>query len=153
MNTDRGKAECVENYTKRQEVYGRLQELEQERRRVHTAEELEALEREIRGYTDQLGALLLEMHLQASLDCEEHQKKEEELVRSWPGRLKSDGYERVRIFTLEGLWITARVRDSRRACDRRSGKRYKGVYGGLVLLGIHDPCQGKRIIIFMKSIR
>jgi hypothetical protein len=44
MNNDRGKAECVENYTKRQEVYRRLQELEQERRRVHTAEELEALE-------------------------------------------------------------------------------------------------------------
>ncbi len=53
MNTDRGKVECVENYTKRQEVYRRLQGLEQERRRVHTAEELEALEREIRGYTDQ----------------------------------------------------------------------------------------------------
>jgi len=48
---------------------------------VHTAEELEALERELRGYTDQLCALLLEMHLQASLDCEEHQKKEEDLIR------------------------------------------------------------------------
>jgi uncharacterized protein Smg (DUF494 family) len=54
MNNDRGKAEYVEDYTKRQEVYGRLQGLEQERRRVHTPEELEALEREIRGYTDQL---------------------------------------------------------------------------------------------------
>jgi hypothetical protein len=53
--------------------------------------------RELRGYTDQLGALLLELHLQASLDGEEHQQKEEELIRSWPGRLKSDGYERVRI--------------------------------------------------------
>ena len=52
MNNDRGKAEYVENYTKRQEVYRRLQGLEQERRRVHTAEELEALEREIREYTD-----------------------------------------------------------------------------------------------------
>ena len=140
MNNDRGKVECVENYTKRQEVYRRLQELEQERRRVHTPEELEALEREIRGYTDQLGALLLEMHLQASLDCEEQQKKEEELVRSWPGRLKSDGYERVRIFTLGGVWITVRARYYCRACDRRNGKRYKGVYGGLVLLGIHDHC-------------
>jgi hypothetical protein len=42
MNNDRGKAEYVENYTKRQEVYRRLQGLEQERRRVHTPEELEA---------------------------------------------------------------------------------------------------------------
>jgi len=140
MNTDRGKAECVENYTKRQEVYRRLQGLEQERRRVHTPEELEALEREIRGYTDQLGALLVELPLQASLDCEEHPKKEEELIRCWPGRLKSDGYERVRIFTLGGVWLTVRARYYWRACDRRSGKRYKGVYGGLVLLGIHDHC-------------
>ena len=51
---------------------GGVQGLEQERRRVHTPEEVEALEREIRGYTDQLGALLVELHLQASLDCEEH---------------------------------------------------------------------------------
>jgi hypothetical protein len=107
---------------------------------VHTAEELEALEREIRGYTDQLGALLLELHLQASLDCEEQQKKEEGLVRSWPGRLRSDGYERVRIVTLGGFWITVWARYYCRACDRRRGKRYKGVYGGLVLLGIHEHC-------------
>jgi hypothetical protein len=140
MNNDRGKAECVENYTKRQEVYRGLQGLEQERRRVHTPEDLEALERELRGYTDQLGALLLEMHLQASLDCEEQQEKEEALIRFWPGRLRSEGYERVRIFTLEDLWITVWVRYYRRGCDRRSGKRHKGVYGGLVLLGIHDHC-------------
>jgi hypothetical protein len=138
MTNDLGKVDCVENCNQRQEVYGRLQGLEQERRRVHTPEELEALEREIRGYTDQLGALLLEMHLQASLDSEEQQEKEEELIRSWPGRLRSDGYERGRIFTLGGFWITVRVRYYGRACDRRSGKRYKGVYGGLVLLGIHE---------------
>src|SRR5919109_3494103 len=140
MTNDLGKVDCVENCNQRQEVYGRLQGLEQERRRVHTPEGLEALEREIRGYTDQLCALLLEMHLQASLDSEEQQEKEEELIRSWPGRLRSDGYERVRIFTLGGFWITVRVRYSCRACDRRSGKRYKGVYGGLVLLGIHEHC-------------
>jgi hypothetical protein len=32
MNNDRGKAEYVEDYTKRQEVYGHLQGLEPERR-------------------------------------------------------------------------------------------------------------------------
>ena len=140
MTNDLGKVDCVENCNQRQEVYGRLQGLEQERRRVHTPEELEALEREIRGYTDRLCALLLEMHLQASLDSEEQQEKEEGLIRSWPGRLRSDGYERVRIFTLGGVWITVWVRYYCRACDRRSGKRYKGVYGGLVLLGIHEHC-------------
>ncbi len=28
----------------------------------------------------------------------------------------------------------------RRSCDRRKGKRYAGVYVGLVLLGIHERC-------------
>jgi hypothetical protein len=80
MNNDRGKAECVENYTKRQEMYRHLQGLEQERRRVHTAEELEALERELRGYTDQLGALLLEGTGHSALHIE---SKESRLELEW----------------------------------------------------------------------
>lgn len=140
MNNEQGKDHCVKPGDKRQEVYARLQELEQGNYPLHTPEELEALEREICGYTDQLAALLLQQHLQASLDSAEHQEHEAELIRSWPGRLKSEGYETVRIGTRMGVEITVRVRYYRRVCDRRSKKRHKGLYGGLVLLGIHDRC-------------
>lgn len=57
-----------------------------------------------------------------------------------PGRMKSEGFETVRIQTRAGDTIQIRTRYYRRACDRRNGKRHKGVYAGLVLLGIHDRC-------------
>jgi hypothetical protein len=80
------------------------------------------------------------MHLQAGLDCEEHPKKEEELIRSWPGRLKSDGYERVRIFTLGVFGSRSGPVTHVVPVIVGVGRGIKGVYGGLVLLGIHEHC-------------
>ncbi|MBW1759811.1 MAG: hypothetical protein JRI88_05775 [Deltaproteobacteria bacterium] len=54
--------------------------------------------------------------------------------------MKSEGCETVRIQTKGGACIQVRVRYYRRTCDRQNGKRYKGVYAGLVLFGIHDRC-------------
>jgi hypothetical protein len=117
-----------------------LHELEQERRMVRSAEALEALEREIRAATDQLASVLLERQVQANLDSAEQQAAEAELIQAWPGRLKSEGRERVRVRTASGGEIEVQVRYYRRRCDRRRGKRYRGVYAGLVLLGIHERC-------------
>jgi len=61
-------------------------------------------------------------------------------MSSWPGRMKSEGLEIVSIQLCTGSSVDIRVRYYRRSCDRRSGKRYKGVYAGLILLGIHDRC-------------
>jgi len=130
----------IEDCQEIEDVYDLLQELEQEIRQISSPEELDALEREIMGYTNFLAALLLQKKLQASLDSEEQQEKEAELMRLWPKRMKSEGYEIVRIHTAGGFCIQVRARYYRRACYRRNGKRYKGVYGGLILLGIHDRC-------------
>lgn len=54
--------------------------------------------------------------------------------------MKSEGFETVRIQSSTGEIIEIRTRYYRRACDRRNGKRLKGVYAGLVLLGIYDRC-------------
>ena len=62
------------------------------------------------------------------------------MIRNWPGRMKSEGFKTVNILTSGGFYIQVRARYYRRNCDRRNGKRYKGVYAGLVLLGIHDRC-------------
>jgi len=102
---------------------------------VSNAEELEALEREIGGLTDELAGLLLEKHVQASLDRAEQKEKEAALVKALPGKLKNEGKEEVRIRTVSGLMIVVHTRYYRRRCDRRSRKRHKGVYAGLVLLG------------------
>ena len=58
--------------------------------------------------------------------------RERELIRSGPGRMKSEGFETVRIQTRTGDTIRIRVRYYRRNCDRRRGKRHKGVYAALV---------------------
>ena len=61
-------------------------------------------------------------------------------MSSWPGRMKSEGFETVSIQLCTGSLVDIRVRYYRRSCDRRNRKRYKGVYVGLILLGIHDRC-------------
>jgi len=139
MKGDLGCHKCVGKGEERQEVYERLRELEQGSRRVSSAEELEALEREIRSCTDTLASVLLERHVQASLDAEAQREKEAELIRSWPAKMKNEGYEWVRIRTVSGLCITVRARYYRRPCMRRQGRR-SGIYAGLVLLGIHEHC-------------
>ncbi len=140
MSDERGEADCVEVRDEKQEVYARLRGLGQGIDRVNGAEDLEALEREICGYTDRLAALVLQEHVQALVDSPEQQEKEKELIRSWPGRMRSEGVETVRIRTVGGVWIQIQVRYYRRVCHRRSGKRHKGVYAALVLLGIHERC-------------
>ncbi len=62
------------------------------------------------------------------------------MIRNVPGRMKSEGFETVRIQTRTGDVIRICVRYYRRNCDRRKGKRHKGMYAALVLLGIHDRC-------------
>jgi hypothetical protein len=74
------------------------------------------------------------------LSSQEQAIAEKELISGWPGRMKSEGFETVRIQTRAGMTIQVQVRYYRRACDRRNGKRHKGVYASLVLLGIHDRC-------------
>ncbi len=130
----------VEDCQTIEDVYTRLQELDKETQQINSPEELDALEQKIIDYTNRLAALMLQKKLQESLDSKEQQEKEVELIRFWPGRMKSEGYETVWIHTSGNSLIQVRVRYYRRSCDRRKGKRYKGVYGGLVVLGIHDRC-------------
>jgi len=54
--------------------------------------------------------------------------------------MKSEGFETVRVQTRSGVTIKVHARYYRRACHRRNGKRYKGMYTGLILVGIHDRC-------------
>ena len=54
--------------------------------------------------------------------------------------MKSEGRKSVQVQTRGGVTIEIFPRYYRRSCDRRKGKRYKGMYAGLLLLGIHDQC-------------
>ena len=41
---------------------------------------------------------------------------------------------------MSGLSIEVQARYYRRSCDLCPGKRHKGIYAGLILLGIHERC-------------
>src|SRR5262249_32712134 len=141
MTSDAGLASQDTDYTKDiQEVLDELQQMQQTPRLVTNPDELEALEREIRRRTDHLGSLLVGAHLQQALDSTALQAEQERLVSHWPKPLKNDGKVKVWVRTAQGLAVPVWVTYYRRKGPRRAGKRYAGVYAGLVLLGIYDRC-------------
>lgn len=79
-----------------EEIQQEIALLQKSRRIVTTAQELEALEREIRTLTERLGNALLGEKVQASLDSDELSGAEQALVKQHPKRLKSEGKKTLR---------------------------------------------------------
>jgi hypothetical protein len=123
-----------------QEALDALHQMQQAPRLVTSPEELEALERHIRQGTDRLGSLLVGYHLQQALDSPALQTEQELLVSHWPTPLKSDGKVQVRIRTAQGHTVAVWTTYYRRKGQRRAGKRSRGGYAGLIILGIYDRC-------------
>jgi hypothetical protein len=141
MTSDSGVTSQETDYAKHiQEVLDELRQLQQPPRLVTSPDDLEALEREIRQRTDRLGSLLVGYHMQQALDSATVQAEQEQLVSQWPKLLKNDGRVKVWVRTAQGLAVPVWVTYYRRKGQRRAGKRYAGVYAGLVLLGIYDRC-------------
>ena len=80
-----------------------------------------------------MGSLLVGQHLQQSLDADALQAEQEQLVSHWPKPLKNDGQVTSIVRTVQGLAVPVRLTYYRRPGQRRAGKRYAGVYAGLVL--------------------
>ena len=123
-----------------QEVLYHLHQMQLTPKLATTPEEVEAVERDIRQHTDHLGSLLVGHHLQQSLDADALQIEEDLLVSQWPKPLKNDSRVKVWVRTAQGLAVPVWVTYYRRKGRRRAGKRYPGLYAGLVLLGIYDRC-------------
>ena len=141
MMSDSGLASQDTDYARHiQAVLDELHQMQQTPRVVTSPEELETLEQEIRQRTDHLGSLLVGYHLQEALDSPALQTEQDLLVSHWPTPLKSDGKVQVRIRTAQGHTVAVWTTYYRRKGQRRAGKRYAGVYAGLVLLGIYDRC-------------
>ncbi len=141
MTSEPGLTSQDTDYTRQiQEALDELQQMQAVPRLVTSPEELEALEHEIRQRTDQLGSLLVGYHLQQAFDSPALQAEQDLLVSHWPKPLKNDGRVKVWVRTAQGHRVPIWVTYYRRKGQRRAGKRYAGVYAGLVLLGIYDRC-------------
>jgi len=116
-----------------------LEDLRRKPRSVRTSAELDALEQEIVQHTDRLAGWLIGLQVQSSLDAPELREEMNQLVKSHPKRWKNQGLEDVTLRPCRGEEVTIRtVYFCRRGARRK--KREKGLYPGLVLLGIHDRC-------------
>ena len=73
------------------EVYACLKELEEDQKMIHSPEELDQLEQAIMSYTNRLARTIGKKKVQTILDSPDQQNKEKELIRNWPGRMKSEG--------------------------------------------------------------
>jgi hypothetical protein len=141
MTSDPGVTRQDSDYASQiQEALDELQQMQEAPRVVTNPEELDALERDIRGRTDRLSSLLLGLHLQHSLDSEDLRVEQDLLVSHWSKPLKNDGRVQVWVRTTGGYSVPVWVTYYRRKGQRRGGKRYAGLYAGLVLLGIYDRC-------------
>ena len=140
MNSNLGRNNYYDFEIKIQEVKAEIEGFQQKPQLIRTAEELEAAEKEIGRLTDCLHGLLLGLQLQRSINSEKFHEEEKKLAKSWPKPLMIDGKEEVMIRTSRGMSISLEVGYYRRKINRRRGKRYCGLYPGLVLLGIHDRC-------------
>jgi hypothetical protein len=116
-----------------QETLDALQHMQETPRLVTSPDAREALEREMRQRTDRLGSFLVGDHIQQALDSAPWQAEQVPLVSQWPKLLKNDGRGTVWVRTSQGLMGPVWVTSYRRKGQRRAGKRYAGVYAGLVL--------------------
>ena len=104
-------------------------------------ERCEAMEQEIRGLVDLLGGLLLGLKIQQTIDSDEVEQAEQDLVKKLPKKLKSEGRKKVHIETSFGYQITIWTRYyTQKGRKRGIKKRRRGLYPSLALLGIYERC-------------
>jgi len=132
-----GSRESVDYEAQIEAVKAEIAEYEQSLEIVRNPEELEALERRLGELVDRYHGLLVGRVLQRSLDAEEVRGQAGELVKGWPKPLRNEGYERVKVRTARGTLIALSVVYYRPKGRRRAGRRERGLYAGLVVLGCH----------------
>ena len=137
MNDDPvGRIYCDEYAQRIQAQLAKIASFIDTERELSSAEDLEALEEEVQQLTRVLGGLLVGDQLQRSLCSEKLHEEESALIRDYPRRLNSDGLVKVFIRTVQGLKCEVKARYYR----QKGGRRGRGLYPGLLVLGIHDRC-------------
>ena len=103
-----------------------LQEIENVKSRtskIRNAEELEKFEEDIAKKTDKLAGLLTAKAIQESLDSEEMKQKSNELIKSMPHQMRSQGLRDVKITPARGGSISVKAAYYTKKKKRRRKKK------------------------------
>ena len=133
-------ADSADYQARIEELQERLRDYLEHPRVVQSGEELERLERELGGLTQELAALIIGRQIQHSLDSAPLQEAPRKLAKEWPHRLKSHERQEVGVRTASGYEVVVKARYFRRKGNRSGKKRYPGFYLGLLVLGIDARC-------------
>lgn len=111
-----------------------------ERSHIINPDSLEAAEKNIIEATNRLSANILAHKIQQSFDSSNFQESAGELIAAIPKKYKNQGRRDIKITTLSGEKIEVKTGYFSRTGqkDNRIKKKRKGIYPGLILLGIHD---------------
>jgi len=95
-------------------------------------------ERDVKRLTDRLQSLMVALPLQRLLASEEQRQREAKCAEATGEKMKNYGFREVRVRFLGGVEVRLLVRYYAR--NKPRAEKGKGVYFGLLLLGIHDHC-------------
>jgi hypothetical protein len=142
MNTINSDANINTNFNtleaKRQELITRIQQFESGSPSLNSEADLESLELEVQKIMRELGDLTVAICLQQFLNSEACKQKSQEIVQSCTIKRIFKGRRQVTIRFAGGTQIELEA--SYWARKAFSGRREKGIYTGLYILGIHDHC-------------
>ncbi len=138
MNNDLRNTHCARDFADWQEAYAAIELMPEYDDGKLDSLSVETLEKDILKITGGLATHMIASRWQAQLDSEAPQAQEKEVIDALPGNLRDEGLETVNIRTATGLTIPLKLRYYRRRCDKKPGKRHKGVYPVFLVLGRHE---------------
>jgi len=143
MNTSKVKDNNDHIETIEDKIEDSLLEIEwliREKCHIRNSDSLEAVEKKINDAANRLSANILAQKIQQSFDSPNFQSNAEELINAIPKKLKNQGPRDIKITTSSGEKIEVRTNYYSQSGQKsnRAKKKRKGVYPGLILVGIHD---------------
>jgi len=125
-----------------QTIFAQVNELWEDDQPLENSQDLEDFEQAVHNINTQLQALLVEQKIQQSLDSASVIAEGAKLAKDLPFKTTNKGKRFVSVTTMSGICILVYTSyfTGKSRIRGRQAKRGKGVYPGLLLLGIHDHC-------------
>jgi len=143
MNHKSSSQGTITNYSDPiQAIFAKVNEIWEDDQPLENSQDLEDFEQAVHNINAQLQALLVEQKIQQSLDSAPVIAEGAKLANDLPFKTTNKGRRFVSVTTMSGISILVYTGyfTGKPRIRGRQAKRGKGVYPGLLILGIHDHC-------------